>query len=642
MKTIVYFDYCALILITIILISIFVRNMTKGKTNDYFLKTVVIAFLTTIFDIISITLDNSGSGNILWKYVAHSLYLFFHSMTIPFYIAYLVALTDTWHILRTNKLIKYIIPLPYLLICLSLIVNIFTKSLFYMDAADHYTRGILFPIVYVAGFSYAFLGVYYIIRYRRLFRPIRFLALMSIFAGVAFATAFQLFVPNMPVEMFATCLGLLLIAMLIQRPEENVDTTTNLHNMVAYTSDLKRGLSTKKDIDIIMVNIANYRSIRDMLGIEDAEHTLSLIADQMTELNKKNKRHAAIYYLDKGRFRIIADSIYADETAQFAETINKALSHNMTIKHMNVKLIAYVCLVSFPKDIETYELLLSFGERLSKDYEHTGEVLLAKEIFKKETYDLYRHLDGIIEKAIKNRNLHVYYQPIYSVSEQRFHSAEALLRLIDDEYGFVPPDIFIPAAEKSGAIHRIGTYVLDTVCQFIASDEFKALNLDYIEINLSVAQCMHKELSTQVVEMINKYKINPAQVNLEITETAASYSQKTMEENLAHLNNSGFSISLDDYGTGYSNIQRVASLPLAIVKLDKSFVDGEENPRLSIVLQNTIRMLKDMNMEIVAEGIETKHMLDRFSAMGCDYIQGYYFSKPLPKDDFVTFIQNHQ
>ena len=197
----------------------------------------------------------------------------------------------------------------------------------------------------------------------------------------------------------------------------------------------------------------------------------------------------------------------------------------------------------------------------------------------------------------------------------------------------------IPAAEKSGAIHKIGSYVVDEVCRFISSDSFKELGLDYIEVNLSVAQCMQSHLAGEILDTLKTYHVSPSQINLEITETAASYSQNIMMENLKQLTDAGVQFSLDDYGTGYSNIQRIASLPLHLIKLDKSFADIAENPALQVVLKNTIRMIKDLNLKIVVEGIETEALARHFSELKCEYIQGYYYSRPLPKNDFITFIQ---
>ncbi|MDE5864991.1 MAG: EAL domain-containing protein, partial [Lachnospiraceae bacterium] len=160
-------------------------------------------------------------------------------------------------------------------------------------------------------------------------------------------------------------------------------------------------------------------------------------------------------------------------------------------------------------------------------------------------------------------------------------------------------------------------------------------------INLSVVQCMRSDLADQVMDILKRFRIRPEQVNLEITETAASYSQKALIQNLNVLSEAGSSFSLDDFGTGYSNMIRIASLPFHIVKLDKSFVGGEANSKLLIMLRNTIKMFKAMNMKIVVEGVETEDMVKQFSDMECEYIQGYYYSKPLPKDEFVTFIRNN-
>lgn len=641
MNKVAYFDYCALAIIVLILASVLTRKMTRGRINRYYLTTVIITFLTIIFDIWAITLDNLDVANITSKYIAHSGYLFFHSLTIPVYITYLVALTDTWHVIRKHIFNIIVLPLPLIIISVLLIVNIFEHKFFYLDAGFDYTRGEWFPFIYVSGFVYAIYGVAYICCYKKLFKASRFWALMSVFALVTIATVFQMVFPRYPVEMFSTSIGLLFIAMLIQRPEENIEIITGLHKFAGYTADIKKGLSNGKHIDIIFINIANFNSIRDMLGFDATNDLLRLLADKLKELNKKNKLHADLYYLDKGRFRVVMDTYYSDNVEDTAKLINNALKQGVVIKHMEVNLITHICTGKCPEDFDNYESLMYFGERFSLDNEYTGEILYARDLFKKEQFDLHSNLDSIIENAISNRKFHVYYQPIYSTKEERFNSAEALLRLIDDNYGFIPPDVFIPAAEKSGAIHKIGAYVLDEVCSFIASDDFSKLNIDYIEINLSVAQCMHKELPNLVLDTLKRYNVSPDKINLEITETAASFSQNIMAENIAKLNEAGIDFSLDDYGTGYSNIQRVSTLPLKIVKLDRTFVNAEDNPKMFIVLENTIKMLKDMEMEIVAEGIETEKLLNKFSDMKCEYIQGYYFSKPIPKHDFIAFISKH-
>lgn len=637
MKTIVYFDYCAFIVLIILLISIIARKMTKGRHNLSFLAMLVVALLSVTADIFAVNLDNLGPGNVAAKYISHTAYLFFHILTPFFYAIYVAAQADIWHIIQKNKVNKVLLFGPVILVAAALIVNPFTHIMFYFDENDAYTRSSHFIILYIVTIVYSIMVIYYLIKYRRLFDKKRFAAMFAIIPMLFTAVAIQYFCPWLLVEMFALTCGILFTFSLLQRPEEVVDYETGLGKLSAYVSDIKKSGINSKPIEIILVNITNYGIIRDMLGYDSANAVLREIADNIAAFNRKHMIQAELYYLGQGKFRLVLDERHFARTEESAKMINEMMKNKFSINHMDLNLLYCVCIARFPEDISDVDSLLDFGEELNK-VPNMGRVLYAADIYKKNYYDIRKDMDKIIERALIENNFSVYYQPIYSVQEKRFNSAEALLRLIDDKYGFVPPDMFIPAAEKSGAIHKIGKFVLEEVCRFIASEEYEKLNLDYIEVNLSVVQCMSGDLAKQVMDIVKSSGIRPEQINLEITETAASYSQNTLVQNLNELSDAGISFSLDDFGTGYSNMLRIASLPFHIIKLDKSFVDGD-SAKLLIMLNNTVKMFKAMNLKIVVEGVETDEMLKRFSDMGCEYIQGYYFSKPLPKAEFVEYIQ---
>ena len=210
-------------------------------------------------------------------------------------------------------------------------------------------------------------------------------------------------------------------------------------------------------------------------------------------------------------------------------------------------------------------MLMSFGADFHIRNHYTGQVMHASELYDRNQLTIQNNIDSIIDRALENGSFQVYYQPIYSVKEGKFVSAEALIRLKDPQHGFISPETLIVAAEKSGAIHKIGEVVFEKVCQFIASKEFEQLGLDYIEINLSVSQIMNGDLPETLLSIMNEYKISPDKINLEITETAAAYAQRVMTENLEKLTLAGISFSLDDYGTGYSNMQRVIQIGRAHV-----------------------------------------------------------------------------
>ena len=156
-----------------------------------------------------------------------------------------------------------------------------------------------------------------------------------------------------------------------------------------------------------------------------------------------------------------------------------------------------------------------------------------------------------------------------------------------------------------------------------------------------MVDCMNPNLASKIIEMMEQYKISPDQINLEITESYDSLDDETSKKNIKDLEDYGIKFSLDDYGTGYSNIERFARYPINIVKIDKSLVDSAHQESMKIVLKNTFKLISELKRKSVVEGVETVEQAKMFEEFGCDYIQGYYFSKPLPLIDFISFIKKN-
>lgn len=640
----VYFDVCAFIIMLVLVFSVVSRKMTSGAVNRTFLCFMLINLITNAFDIWAIAMDVSETPEIYalpLRYISHTFYLFLHNFTAVVYYIYIIAITDTWHKLWNIRLQKTLIIAAAAVFAGLFILNPFTDGLvFYFDGDLRYTRGTIFPLLYVFAFSFMMLGTLRLIKYRRLFTKEKYCALLMLFMLSITTVIIQWFNRELRVEMLGSALSMLYVSIMVQKPEDSVDPVTELLKYEAYAADMKKNFANDKHVTSIIINISNFNALNSMLNYDGMNSLLKTIADIIISINKDLKSFAEIYYLDRGRFRVVLNTDQAELIYLISEKINFVLRKGVSFNGMELNLIAYVCITRCPEDVPDFKTLMLFGNDIHNRTPYTGQVLRASEIAQKSPFGLGNELDEIIDGAIADRSFMVYYQPIYSTSEKRFVSAEALLRLKDEKYGFIPPDLFIVAAERSGAIHKIGDFVMEEVCRFIASEEFKKLGLEYIEVNLSVAQCMSPDLADKILGIMEKYGVSPDKINLEITETAADYAQNIMTENIDRLHREGFTFSLDDYGTGYSNINRVASLPLNIVKLDKSFVAAEDNQRMWIVLRNTVKMLKAMDMHIVVEGVETKQLVEKFADMECDYIQGYYFSRPIPEEDFVKFVAN--
>lgn len=637
MSKVLYFDYAAFCVFTLIMVSVIMKKMTRGKLTRQFQVVLTIAMVATAFDIGAIAFDNMGERHVVTQYIFHTGYLFFHVVSSAMYAAYVVNIVDAIHIFR-GKVKSFILALPTLLCMIMLGVNFFTPCVFSIGGQGEYRREFFMTFLYAAGIFYMILGFMVVTRYHRRLTRGRFVSTIAIFPLVVVAAVFQMFNPDIPIEMFANAIGLLFVALLIQSPEQVISSATGLNKITRYMDDVRNSLDNGLDITVVMITMENDKTLRGILGVEEYHKLLREISEDFLEWSRPYGYDVEWYYLGTGMFRCVMNQRIKDQAEDFAERINEKLKKGYKYNDMFINLLPIICITRCPQDIEDVDSVMRFGGELA-EHEYTGRVLYARDIYNKERYDLMRDMDMILEKAFAENRFEVYYQPIYSIDSGKYNSAEALLRLNDDMYGYISPEIFIPAAEENGMIHKIGKFVLEEVCRFITGEKFKNLGLEYVEVNLSVIQCMSSELSEDVRAVMERYGVSNEQINLEITETAAAYAQTTIMDNINSLTDYGIAFSLDDFGTGYSNMKRIASMPFAIVKLDKTFADIDTDDKMMKVVKNTISMVKDMNMKIVVEGVETEESLREFSNLGVNYIQGYYFSRPLSQDKFISEVK---
>lgn len=640
---ILYFDIAAIIILVILLASLFFRKMLGGRANKYLLLILVDILTTTILDCwaeaYTVWLPAKESDTLFRKVLFYG-YFFFRNLTAPLYQLFLCAITDTWHILVKNKWLKWVIATPFLVICCALFTNPIHHLVFYFNENLMYTRGPLIYVLYGAFFFYFICGITYLFTYKKLLTTEKFIVLICMYPLNLLAVLIQLFYPEYLVEMFMTSLSMFLVTIIVQRPEETVNPLLGVFNYIAYTSDMKKAFYMCKPVQIIFVKLVNYYGLFSLWGNDACNRLLKKIAAEMSLAHAEEHLPMELYYLENGLFALVTEKEQPEKLKAVAERLSAGLTKRIQIEQLELETDPCICIIRCPRDIDLYESLLFFGNSFYTYLPSGGAVNDMMDTNRHRVLKLRNDIDRIINNALAENRFQMYYQPIYSVREKKFLSAEALIRLRDENYGFISPELFIPAAEKNGTIFQIGDFVLNDVCRFLSECAKEGLSIDYVEINLSMAQCMQKDLKEKVLYYLEKYHLKPGQINLEITETAANTAQDIVEENIRKLSEHGIYFSLDDYGTGYSNISRIMSLPFHIIKLDKSLADKVGDSRVKILLKNTIRMLKEIGMEIVVEGVETKETLQQFTELECDYIQGYYFSKPLPEQEFVEFIQN--
>ncbi|MBE5901527.1 MAG: EAL domain-containing protein [Lachnospiraceae bacterium] len=260
-----------------------------------------------------------------------------------------------------------------------------------------------------------------------------------------------------------------------------------------------------------------------------------------------------------------------------------------------------------------------------------------------EGFREYGKIKEMIQSALTENRVEVFYQPFYNVQTGKFTSAEALVRIRDKEGPIIPPGKFIPIAEENGLIVPLGIEIFRQVCEFLATGKPKDLGITHIEVNLSIAQFDDENPSAFVREIMEQYQVDPKMINLEITETVSQNTKKKILKNMEKLINAGINFSLDDFGTGRSNLDYFLEMPVQVIKFDYSFTQGYfKSEKAKLVIENMIELMHSMGMAIVSEGVETKEQFETMCGLGVEYIQGFYFSKPLPKDEFIAFLEKHR
>ena len=637
----IYFDLCAIPLYILILFTCRIREMTRGRANRLFLFVNGVSLACAILDIwmeftvnplpLSPDAIALGTGiSFAYKYLRNS--------SIVMYFIYIFTATRTEYRLLTLRS-RLFLWLPYGVLVGMLLQNLFTHNVYVITAEGGYARGPLIWLVYAIAFLYVIVGTVYCLYCRRYLVTSKWIALISVYALTLVSVVVQMLNPQLMVELFASALGVLMVLLLIMRPEETIDGTVVVQGWKAYQRMLDYILKSNQHVQIVVVKMMNAEEIRSYIGDKAFHEYVMEVASEIDKLYAELHTHIDLYFERPGSFYLIIEDAKLDVASLVPRFVASTTHRVKRFAEQGVHFEPAFCIIRCPQDLKDYQEILNVGHLFTRLGAPNQTVYDAAELVHQRDYGVINHMQEILNRAITGKSLEMVYQPIYDIHAGRFRSAEALARIRDPQFGMVSPALFIPEAEKTGLIIPLGNHILESVYRFISGLDMRALGLDYVEINLSVAQCLQQDLPATVARLQDRYGVQPSQVNFEITETMFDNLSEVMDRNLRELVSMGYSFSLDDYGIGYSNIHRLSKLPLEIIKIDKSLVDEMFTEDGQVIIRNTVRMMQDIRKELVIEGVETREEMEALAALSCDFIQGYYYSKPLPPEEFVRFLQ---
>ena len=443
------------------------------------------------------------------------------------------------------------------------------------------------------------------------------------------AALIQFFYKELLVVGFAAALSIMLVFIQFENPELYLDRTTGLFNVVAYKRYLEQLYSEGSEFAVVGISFAE-TPWQDNL---QPGHTV----DESQQLYNAFLKipGAYVFKIQDNEILLVFPKL---ESAKFAWDFVNSPRHAPNIDALPSRPAIYYIpnprCVNTPREI--LELLRYVGMRKGNsadDYLHLIDDAMVEQILAD------RATAQMIRDALAEDRVVVHYQPIYSVQEKRFTSAEALVRIIAQDGSLVPPGAFIQVAEDNGLIIDIGKRVLEKACRFYQENALDTLGLNYIEVNLSVAQCADARLSDDYIGIMDRAGLEPHHINLEITESTSAREKQTLISHMERLISRGIHFSLDDFGSGASNLNYILDMPVQIVKFDKEMTQAYfSSGKAKYVMDAAMHMIHGMGLEIVAEGVETEEQYRKMEDIKINYIQGFYFSKPLPEQEFLAFL----
>lgn len=633
---IVEYEISAIFFLAVIMVRYFSTRRFPNQKNRLFSFILCSSFADLVLDVIgSYTIENALTVPAPITYTVNAVFYGFQILLPILMTTYTLALSRHLSLKKEWRLL--LLFLPGILIFLMLLVNPITKWFFYIDPVQGYVHGKMFMHTYAACFFCLIVTFFVALHNRAVLRKDEFRTIIRFLCVILVSIAIQYVYPALLISGVGIALAVILMYFAIQNPESMLDAATGAFTYEAMMTFLHDRAAEREHVRLIAVKIGNMSRINELLGIENGSQLLSQIRQLLQECAD-----------DTWVFRMREDCLVAvtrnlRELRLTDEQLEQRISQPWAVGNTGVLVQATICSVKtselMGEPLAPQQAMNNLDLALAKN-DHRGKRVISICIGPEQLRSLKRRqvVEAALRDAIENdEGLELYFQPLWSVRQQKFTSAEVLLRFNHPQLGMVSPEEFVPIAENCGIVTAMDELVLKKACAFIRErDPRRTLGLEMLEINLSALEFMHFRLPELLNEVVMQHGIDPEFVCFEITETAATESFDLLKESMLKLCQKGFRFALDDFGTGYANISRVIQLPFSMVKLDRSLLYGS-----TIVLEDLARMFARMGRFAVIEGVETPEQAAQVQAVQADYIQGFYYAKPMNEQDFIAFFRDH-
>ena len=614
----------SLLVLLIIMGYYFFRPRLRIRLNRSFLAVLTIDILTELFECLSARLNETWTYHdpLLLRIVNLLFFVFYISRGYMFFV-FSISVLDSRAIPRSKWHAG--VPVIYFVSLAILLSNPLTGWVFRIQ--DGFHTGPLYWVIYACSGCYLIFATLAVIRHRKELNFHTIISLLFIQGILGVGNLVRYLLPTYIVMNTFCLMAIVIIFISFLNPDLFLSDRGYVYNLSAFQALISESYRRKRPCRVLGFSIQNYQEHREIFGGKQMDAALSQISRWLAE----SFPHLSAFYLRNGFFAVVSQNTDLAELSgrirnRFAETWQTGTGElRLSVSFVEADTEVLDCTAD-----RLINTLLISQDELSRVAEPDASLSLVDSI---EEINRKLEIRRCLENALEQDGLLVYLQPLVDCSTNRIVAAEALVRLQDEKGSIIRPDLFITLAEREGYIVRLGEQVLGKVCRFIRDNDLDALGIRWINVNLSPVQFMSRDIPSRFSSILKLYGVSPEKVHLEITEQSM-IDFSLLREQITGLHENGFQFALDDYGSGYSNLSRVRQYPFGNIKIDMEVVRNYCRDK-DLLLPALVQAFKKMNLSVTAEGIETEEMAAELKAIGCDYLQGFFFSRPVSMADFL-------
>jgi diguanylate cyclase (GGDEF)-like protein len=422
------------------------------------------------------------------------------------------------------------------------------------------------------------------------------------------------------------------------------DVLTSSPNRRMFVEVFRKRLMNARHSDpftLLLIDLDFFKEVNDKFGHDAGD---AVLIETATRLKAEVRQSDCVARLGGDEFAILLFTPLEDVAVEAAcERLLRNLAVPIRHRHLKLQVGCSIGIARFPKDGTTQEALYKSADTALYEAKQKSRNMYCWYKPEEDPGDAGTTLEQDLQLYLEQDEIQVAFQPIYSVSPRKIVGFEALARWSHPERGEVSPGIFIPIAEETGLIHKLGAKVCSTACRHMAEWNKRWESEFFVSVNISIRQFSHPSLLPSILENLESSGLSGKHIHLEITESVLLLDDTLVERTLVEARKHGIGISLDDFGTGYSSLSYLLNLSVDELKIDRSFIQGLEFDQRKVELVRTVLTLgRTLGKRVISEGVETYEQLQILRSMGCEYVQGYLFSKPLTSMAIEELIEQQR